>query len=110
MNAWQVLTSQSLLISGTAWEHLNNQQGGNNTFYFDYACGVSTEMTILDLGVTMGAVNTMTSLSAIKATPSLEVLDNELSVIAPQYPIGAMMALEGGDWLIDEDGNPVIVE
>ena len=28
MTAWQVLTSNSSLPSGTAWQHLNAQQGG----------------------------------------------------------------------------------
>lgn len=29
MTAWQILTGNSTLPSGTAWQHLNNQQGGN---------------------------------------------------------------------------------
>ena len=28
MTAWQVLTNNSSLTSGTAWQHLNAQQGG----------------------------------------------------------------------------------
>ena len=28
MTAWQILTGNSSLISGTAWQHLNAQQGG----------------------------------------------------------------------------------
>lgn len=28
MTAWQVLTNNSSLSSGTAWQHLNAQQGG----------------------------------------------------------------------------------
>ena len=27
--AWEILTGNSTLPSGTAWEHLNNQQGGS---------------------------------------------------------------------------------
>ena len=30
-NAWTVLKENSSLVSGTAWEHLNNQEGGGGT-------------------------------------------------------------------------------
>ncbi len=30
-NAWTVLKENSSLVSGTAWEHLNNQEGGSGT-------------------------------------------------------------------------------
>jgi hypothetical protein len=31
MTAWEILTGNSTLSSGTAWEHLNNQETGGGT-------------------------------------------------------------------------------
>ena len=31
MTAWEILTGNSTLSSGTAWQHLNNQEAGGGT-------------------------------------------------------------------------------
>lgn len=107
--AWQVLTSQSLLQSGTAWEHLNNQVGGNNTWIFNYACGVEVDMAVLEVSGSLSGANVEGRISSIVAEPSLEILETPISVVLPNYPPGTvMMVLEDGEQLLDEDGLPII--
>ena len=35
MNAWQLLTGSSSLSSGTAWQHLNNIEGGGGLVIYE---------------------------------------------------------------------------
>lgn len=57
MTAWQLLTENSTLLSGTAWQHLNNQGGGgeviiNTTVYGELGVELMSEYNIeIDQGV-----------------------------------------------------------
>ena len=65
MTAWQTLTANSTLLSGTAWQHLNNQTAGSggvvvsdginvevNTMTVEIELDVSTlEITMADVPV-----------------------------------------------------------
>jgi hypothetical protein len=42
--AWEVLKQNSTLVSGTAWEHLNNQLPGDEGFY-TLVDGLEVQMT-----------------------------------------------------------------
>lgn len=56
MTAWEILTGNSTLLSGTAWDHLNNQGGGdviiNTTVYGELEVELMSEYNIeIDQGV-----------------------------------------------------------
>ena len=56
MTAWEMLTGNSTLSSGTAWDHLNNQTGGeviiNTTVYGELEVEIMSEYNIeIDQGV-----------------------------------------------------------
>lgn len=109
--AWQILKFHSILETGTAWDLLNAIEPSVGIKVFDFACGVEVEMSSLDLGGEMGAISAVTSLASVKANPVLEALDNELSTVFPPVPLPAgMMATEQGEWLLDENGNPITWE
>jgi len=42
--AWEVLKSNSTLLSGTAWDHLNNQAGGGGPATLSYIEGWDLEI------------------------------------------------------------------
>lgn len=59
MTAWEILTGNSTLLSGTAWDHLNNQNGDgggdviiNTTVYGELEVELMSEYNIeIDQGV-----------------------------------------------------------
>jgi hypothetical protein len=47
--AWQALTANSTLTSGTAWEHLNAQGGGSDVVI--HADGIGVDIDMVDVTV-----------------------------------------------------------
>lgn len=53
MTAWQILTANSTLPSGTAWQHLNNQAGGGVVVNDGIDVEVNTMNVEIELDVTV---------------------------------------------------------
>jgi hypothetical protein len=67
--AWEVLKQNSTLVSGTAWEHLNNQEGGGEGIFYTLVDGLEVEMSECDVDVEI-----------IPTSVEVEIDNNEIEV------------------------------
>ena len=75
--AWEVLKSNSTLVSGTAWEHLNNQAGGDGGTVV-HANGLSVVVAKPEINV--GMVSSNLSIGLRSTTIGIAVSSNSMNL------------------------------
>ena len=82
MTAWEILTGNSTLQTGTAWEHLNNQAGGGTTVVqatdviTAQLATVSAGAVLSTLAVTAKAEDITATAKAVVLSATAELLTN----------------------------------
>lgn len=75
MIAWDVLTANSSLSDGDAWEHLNAQEGGGE-IVVNVANGIRSAMNKIEVYASLETLAASVEISVITGTVTIEDVGN----------------------------------
>lgn len=74
MDAWEILTSNSTLLTGDAWEHLNAQGGSGGTYMIE---NIDIEYSLENMDI---EIVQPIDIEYDNSTYELEVIDNNIDI------------------------------